>query len=179
FAEEPDTLSLAKTLEGEIYGLPKFQGKWPDCNGVMFINKTWLDKLGLEVPTTLSQLRDVLIAFRDNDCNGNGDPNDEVPMDFNGWFGAAYSLSNLIGSWGIQLVNWAYDGYFAEDGIIKNFAVDERSGLLVLQRYFDESVEPDAFVDDIANLVGAARSCREDVDNWRNEEEPLQGGVFV
>lgn len=126
FEEEPDTLSLAKTLEGEIYGLPKFQGKWPDCNGVMFINKVWLDQLGLAVPTTLSEVHDVLVAFRDNDCNGNGDPSDEVPLDFNGWFGGAYSLTNLIGSWGIQLVNWGSDAYFAEDGQIKNYAVDVR-----------------------------------------------------
>ena len=126
FAEEPDTLALAKTYEGNIYASPKFQGKWPDCNGVLFINKTWLDKLGLEKPTTLSELKNVLLAFKENDANGNGDPNDEVPMDFNGWFGSAYSINNLIGSWGIQLVNWAYDGYFAEDGTIKNYAIDER-----------------------------------------------------
>lgn len=81
FEEEPDTLSLAKTYEGEIYALPKFQGKWPDCNGVMFINKTWLDNLGLEVPTTLGELKDVLVAFRDNDANGNGDASDEIPME--------------------------------------------------------------------------------------------------
>lgn len=126
FTEEPDTLALAKTLEGEIYGLPKFQGKWPDTNTVMFVNKVWLDNLGLEVPTTLSELKNVLIAFRDNDANGNGDATDEVPMDFNGWFGGAYGLHNLIGSWGIQLTNWAYDSYFAEDGVVKAYAVDER-----------------------------------------------------
>ena len=126
FEEEPDTLALAKTFEGKIYATPKFQGKWPDCNGVMFINKVWLDNLGLQAPTTLSELKNVLIAFRDNDANGNGDPNDEVPMDFNGWFGGAYSLTNLIGSWGIQLVNWGSDAYFAEGGQIKNYAVDER-----------------------------------------------------
>ena len=126
FAEEPDTLALAKLGDGRIFATPKFQGKWPDCNGVMFINKAWLDKLGLEKPTTLSELKNVLIAFRDNDANGNGDPTDEIPMDFNGWFGSAYSLTNLIGSWGIQLVNWGSDAYFAEGGQIKNYAVDER-----------------------------------------------------
>ena len=126
FEEEPDTLALAKTLEGEIYATPKFQGKWPDSNGVLFINKVWLDNLGLEVPTTLSELKNVLIAFRDGDPNGNGDTTDEVPMDFNGWFGGAYSLTNLIGSWGIQLVNWGTDAYFAEGGVVKNYAVDER-----------------------------------------------------
>ena len=131
FEEEPDTLALAKTYEGEIYALPKFQGKWPDCNGVMFINKTWLDNLGLEVPTTLGELKDVLVAFRDNDANGNGDASDEIPMDFNGWFGAAYSLTNLIGSYGIQLTNWGTDGYFVEDGQVKNYAVDERYKALI------------------------------------------------
>jgi len=126
FEEEPDTLALAKTLEGQIYGVPKFQGKWPDTNTVMFVNKVWLDKLGLAVPKTLSELKTVLEAFRDNDCNGNGDATDEVPMDFNGWFGGAYGLHNLIGSWGIQLTNWAYDSYFAENGEVKAFAIDER-----------------------------------------------------
>lgn len=126
FTEEPDTLALSKTLEGEIYGLAKFQGKWPDTNTVMFVNKVWLDKLGLAVPTTLTELKNVLIAFRDNDANGNGDATDEVPMDFNGWFGGAYGLHNLIGSWGIQQTNWGYDSYFAEGGVVKAFAVDER-----------------------------------------------------
>lgn len=126
FTEEPDTLALATTLEGQIYGLPKFQGKWPDTNTTLFINKVWLDNLNLEVPTTLSELKNVLIAFRDNDANGNGDATDEVPMDFNGWFGGAYSLVNLMGSWGIQMTNWAYDSYFAEDGVVKAYAVDER-----------------------------------------------------
>ena len=131
FEEEPDTLALAKTYEGEIYALPKFQGKWPDCNGVMFINKTWLDNLGLDVPTTLGELKDVLVAFRDNDANGNGDASDEIPMDFNGWFSGAYSLTNLIGSYGIQLTNWGTDGYFVEDGQVKNYAVDERYKALI------------------------------------------------
>ena len=56
---------------------------------------------------------------------------DEIPMDFNGWFGAAYSLTNLIGSYGIQLTNWGTDGYFVEDGQVKNYAVDERYKALI------------------------------------------------
>ena len=92
FEEEPDTKALATTLEGEIYGTPKFQGKWPDTNTVMFINQQWLDNLGLEMPTTFSELKEVLIAFKEQDANGNGDANDEVPLDFNGWFGDRKSV---------------------------------------------------------------------------------------
>ena len=125
FDEEPDTLVLAKNMEGKLFGLPKFQGKWPGTNGVLFINQTWLDNLGLKTPTTFSELEEVLLAFKNNDPNGNGIA-DEVPLDFNGWFGSAYSVSNLVGGLGIQLTNWGTDGYFAENGQIKNYAVDER-----------------------------------------------------
>ena len=31
-----------------------------------FINKKWLDFLGLEMPTTVDEFEQVLIAFRDN-----------------------------------------------------------------------------------------------------------------
>ena len=44
-----------------------------------YINKVWLDNLGLEVPTTTDELYDVLVAFRDQDPNGNG-LKDEIPM---------------------------------------------------------------------------------------------------
>ncbi len=160
FEEEPDTLALAKTYEGEIYALPKFQGKWPDCNGVLFINQVWLDNLGLEVPTTLSELKDVLIAFRDNDANGNGDTTDEVPMDFNSWFGGAYSLTNLIGSWGIQLTNWGTDGYFAEDGVVKNYAVDDRYKAMIeylADLYAEGLINPNAITNDYSMFQSLSR----------------------
>lgn len=45
-----------------------------------YINQDWLDNLGLEMPTNVDELYDVLVAFRDKDANGNGDPNDEKPL---------------------------------------------------------------------------------------------------
>lgn len=136
FDEEPDAKTLATNIDGNIYSIPKFQGKWPATNSVLFINQQWLDNLGLEMPTTFSELKDVLIAFRDEDANGNGDPSDEIPLDFNAgtnnaWFNSAYSLTKLIGSMGIQLTDWGTDSYFAEDGQIKSYAVDERYKLFM------------------------------------------------
>lgn len=136
FEEEPDTKVLA-TLDGKIYGVPKFQGKWPSTNTVMFINKQWLDNLGLKKPTTFSELETVLKAFKEQDANDNGDESDEIPMDYNAyggnnaWFNSAYSLTNLLGGMGIQLTNWGLDAYFAEDSQIKNYAVDERYKLFM------------------------------------------------
>ena len=137
FEEEPDTKVLATTMEGKIYATPKFQGKWPSTNTIMFINQEWLDNLGLEMPTTFTEFKEVLTAFKEQDANGNGDPDDEIPFDYNAyggnnaWFNSAYSLTNLLGSLGIQLTNWGFDGYFAEDSQVKCYAVDERYKLFM------------------------------------------------
>lgn len=45
-----------------------------------WINTKWMDNLGLSMPTTTDELYDVLKAFKEQDANGNGDPNDEIPM---------------------------------------------------------------------------------------------------
>ena len=112
FEEEPDTKVLATTMEGKIYATPKFQGKWPSTNTIMFINQEWLDNLGLEMPTTFTEFKEVLKAFKEQDANGNGDPGDEIPFDYNAyggnnaWFNSAYSLTNLLGSLGIPSIKY-------------------------------------------------------------------------
>ena len=137
FEEEPDTKVLATSGDGGMYSIPKFQGKWPSTNTVLFINQTWLDNVGKEVPTTLSELKDVLMAFKEQDANGNGDPNDEIPLDYNAyggnmaWFNSAYSLTSLIGSMGIQTTGPINGGYFLEDNTVKFYATDERYKLFM------------------------------------------------
>ncbi|MBO4410761.1 MAG: hypothetical protein J5794_01020 [Lachnospiraceae bacterium] len=49
----------------------------------LYINQRWLDKLHLKAPTNLDELYDVLVAFRDQDPNGNG-LKDEIPLIGNG-----------------------------------------------------------------------------------------------
>ena len=160
FEEEPDTEVLATTMEGAIYGIPKFQGKWPSTNSVLFINQTWLDNLGLEQPTTFSELEEVLIAFKEQDANGNGDPDDEIPLDFNDWIGGAYSLVNLIGALGIQLTDWGTNGYFAEDGEVKNYTVDERYKLLMeyfADLYAEGLINTNAITNDYSTFQSLSR----------------------
>lgn len=48
--------------------------------GRTWINQTWLDNLGLEMPTTTDELTEVLRAFKEQDANGNGDTTDEIPF---------------------------------------------------------------------------------------------------
>ena len=65
---------------GKTFNFPTFEDcplDTPGCHA--WINREWLDKLGLQMPTTLAELHDVLVAFRDKDPNGNG-VKDEIPM---------------------------------------------------------------------------------------------------
>jgi len=165
FEEEPETKILATTLEGKIYCLPKFQGKWPTTNTVMFINQNWLDNLGLEMPATFTEFKEVLTAFKEQDANGNGDPNDEIPFDFNtdgdnAWFNSAYSLTNLMGALGVQLTDWGIDSYFAEDGEIKCYAVDERYKLFmkyVADLYANGLINTNAITNDYSAFQSLSR----------------------
>lgn len=129
FEEHPETETLAKTENGENYGVPSYQAVWPKVSGSMLINKTWLDNLNLEVPETWEELKEVLIAFRDQDPNGNGDPADEIPMTFMNDFvsrSGGADILNMLGGTGIQLTDRAPYGYFAEDAEVKNCFIDER-----------------------------------------------------
>ena len=65
---------------GEIYGMPFYTVELTDnLQNLMYINKAWLNKLGLNAPSTLEELNTVLTAFKTQDPNGNG-KNDEIPI---------------------------------------------------------------------------------------------------
>ena len=71
-------------LDGNIYTLPDIN----ECYHCFYsmrawINQQWLTNLGLEYPNTVDEFVNVLRAFKEQDANGNGDPNDEIPFSGN------------------------------------------------------------------------------------------------
>jgi putative aldouronate transport system substrate-binding protein len=73
FEEYPEYRSMSTDSEGHIWALPWIEqlgsGKTAIQtvgNNMSFINKKWLDFLGLDIPTTIDEFEEVLIAFRDN-----------------------------------------------------------------------------------------------------------------
>ncbi len=91
--ERPDALAACTMPDGHIYTLPKFgeMGFTYDGDGKEYqigaipqfsaINTKWLEAVGKEMPTTVDELHDVLVAFKNEDPNGNGQA-DEIPMSF-------------------------------------------------------------------------------------------------
>lgn len=85
FEKYPEYKTMCTAPDGHIYSFPWIEqlgsGKEAiqSIGGMPFINKTWLDELGLEVPTTTEELKEVLVAFKENDPAGNGQT---IPMSF-------------------------------------------------------------------------------------------------
>ena len=77
---EPTMRQMVTNPDGHIYTLPGKKPLRPKGCDTPFINKAWLDRLGLEIPTTVDEWYEVLKAFKEQDANGNGDPNDEIPL---------------------------------------------------------------------------------------------------
>lgn len=68
-----------------------------------YINKKWLDQLGMDIPKTVDEHYAVLKAFKENDMNGNGDASDEIPFTFHFSLEAPkydFTYSSLFGAFG-------------------------------------------------------------------------------
>lgn len=66
------------TFDGKIYGIPNASAEGMQAQ-MLGLRKDWLENLGLEVPTTLDELYDVLYAFTYNDPDKNGQ-NDTIGL---------------------------------------------------------------------------------------------------
>lgn len=82
FDKRPDVKKFATAPDGHIYSVPSLDEKMYENNtDNLFINKLWLDKLGLKPPTTTDEFYEVLKAFKEKDPNGNG-KKDEIPFSY-------------------------------------------------------------------------------------------------
>ena len=130
FKQKPDAKKLITDPDGHIYALPSSRGKSYSGSGQnMMINKAWLDKLGLQVPTTWDELENVLKAFKTQDPNGNGQA-DEIPMNIrklDSYF-TYYSPMLLLNSTGIVTgfnKGASPTGFYAKNGVVKSFLTSD------------------------------------------------------
>lgn len=80
-------------VNGRNYFIPRTRG---NLDSGLFIRKDWVEKVGMQVPTTLEELREVLKAIVAADCDGNG-VNDTVGLQPNsGYFLAAFDNREIL-----------------------------------------------------------------------------------
>lgn len=110
----PDVLGGITMGNGRIYSLPQLLVGDNLRSMKLFINPDWLAAVGMEMPTNFKEFEAVLYAFRDNDCNGNGDPNDEIPYiiryNNNHFLPSLYNFFGLGNrGTGHRYVDWDYE----------------------------------------------------------------------
>jgi putative aldouronate transport system substrate-binding protein len=146
FTQKPEIKKYVTAPDGHVYILPRYQelafrNNYTD----MFINKIWLDKLGLAIPTTYDELYTVLKAFKERDPNGNG-KRDELPMS---WC-SNWDFTSLFGSLG------AYDTVNADHVVVNNRKVsftantpEYRDALVYFNKLYSEGlIDPEVFTQD-------------------------------
>lgn len=81
--EEQERVQRKGTSEsGKFYSMPLMWSGQPlmdNLQNMIYINQTWLDAVGMSMPTTIDEFVAVLEAFKTKDPNGNGQA-DEIPM---------------------------------------------------------------------------------------------------
>ena len=103
--DNPEWKRQILTRDGKLYAAPDFNV----CYHCMYsqrawINTDWLSSLGLDMPVTTDEFKQTLVAFKEQDANGNGDPNDEIPM------------SSAIDGWNTQLYGFFMNPFIYSNG---------------------------------------------------------------
>ncbi|MDR2397575.1 MAG: extracellular solute-binding protein [Spirochaetaceae bacterium] len=143
--------------DGKKYALAKNLPARPAVRNQPVINTRWLERLGLEVPTTLEELTTVLRAFKEQDANGNGDPHDEIPLSF----GSDYA-ADLLNPFGINSYRDPTNGICSIDGQFVFYETHEqyRKGIKWLHELYREGIlDPEAFTQDDQMLNGKRQAA--------------------
>ena len=132
FKQKPEAEKFSADTKGKIYSIATGRGKSYSGTGQhMLINKAWLDKLGLQVPTTWDELENVLKAFKTQDPNGNGQA-DEIPMNikklessYYTWYSPMLLLNSTGISTGFNMSAASETGFYAKNGVVKSFMTSD------------------------------------------------------
>lgn len=114
-SETPEGARQAATPSGKQYQMTGFYYGDAVAAKIMIgpqYRRDWLQRLGLEDPVTIEDWYNVLTAVKNQDANGNGDPNDEIPLISKG---ASISCSNdninvLASGFGVNMKFYQVDG---------------------------------------------------------------------
>lgn len=146
FFEEQPTAEKFVEVDGVVTVLPSSRTSGFLASGQHFmINKVWLDNLGLDIPTTWDELREVMEAFATQDPNGNGEA-DEIafnPRELStGTIGNWWSPFLMLNSTGIVThfnSGPSQAGIYVQDGVVGNYMQTEQFRQVI--EFYHEMIE--------------------------------------
>lgn len=157
--ENPSYRKLITAPDGHIYSFPWIEqlGTGKEAiqaiGGMPFINKTWLDELGLAMPTTTEELEAVLVAFKEKIPNA-------IPMSFR-INGGNEDLGFILGAFGYG--DNPDHVMVDENNKVFNPLTQEgyKEGITWLHTLSEKGlIDPEAFTQDWATLVAKGKEDR-------------------
>jgi putative aldouronate transport system substrate-binding protein len=166
FKKRPTTKNVVTFSDGHIYTIPKYTGvKEYFIENRIWINKDWLNKLGLSVPKTTDELYAVLKAFKEKDPNGNGKP-DEIPLTLVDEH-AFMHMESLMGIWGLATKSGLFDSYLTVRNNKVSFAPSDagfKDGMKYLNKLYQEKLlDNEVFTQKEANALAKIGSSTDTV----------------
>ena len=173
FEKAPEYRTMCEDADGHIWALPWIEQLGYEKTAIQvldnmsFINKNWLDFLGLEVPTTVDEFEKTLLAFKDNA--------DKLKAEFN-IDGDIIPMSCIMNDGGqdpMILINGFGEGLgdpdtgrhivVTDEGKVVSSATQEgfKKGLEWLHKLYDEGlIDVEAFTQDWSTYVAKGKSGR-------------------
>jgi len=129
--ERPNVKKAMASTDGKMYVIPYVTDG--DAKEAWFIRQDWLDKLSLPQPKTVDEYYNTLVAFRDQDPNGNG-KKDEVPFFSRVSNNGVYALLPLWDSF--------YDFYIGDDNKVHYGPYEEnyKAGMSNIAKWYKEGL---------------------------------------
>lgn len=171
--KRPNMLAQVTMPDGNIYSLPSggemgFTGE--DGNVYLIavnpqfniINTDWLKKLGLEMPTTMDEFYDVLVAFKTQDPNGNGKA-DEIPLSFifENWtagmtsFFAGFGFTDYNDVGGLGAHRGVVDGKVVYKAVSDQY----KDAIAYLSKWYQEGlIDVEVFSQDAAKYISKGKN---------------------
>lgn len=163
--ENPQYREMITAPDGHIYAFPWIEqlGEGKEAiqtiGGMPFINKAWLDKLNLPVPTTTAELEAALKAFKDNDMAGDGQT---IPMSFI-MNGGNEDMGFILGAFGEGYGDVPDHIAVSNDKKVIYTAAQDgyKEGLIWMNQLAQEGlIDPEAYTQDWSTYVAKGKAGR-------------------
>ncbi len=172
--ENPNVREEITAPDGHIYAIPKIEyNQVQGTRAKMWVYTEWLntymEATGKEQPDTIEEFEDMCLYFKENDMNGNGDPNDEIVITGQANYGhdGGDPMLYLLGAYCFVPSAMPGERYFyLEDGEIKTDVLSDemREGLKTLNRFYNEGlIGSEAFTQSLVDMRSFTTTTKDKV----------------
>lgn len=165
--EWPMVRDLSHTSDGILWGLPALKIDFPNTYpNKLVVNKVWLEKLEMQIPTTPDELVNLLVLFRDTDMNTNGQTADEIPLyaltndlsHIDGYLMSSFVYSSAVDNWLYLDGNHTVLASYKQPGF--------RKGLIYLNKLYRENLLYSSILPDETNAVAKIIKAGDGIVNF-------------